>query len=63
MVISCMYLPKLMQELGSILGNMFQMETLTALHLLYAFKAMLNSYQCISYLGLFCITDHNYWMS
>ena len=62
-VISCMCWPKFNAKFGSIFGNMFQMGTLSVLHLLYANKTMLNIYQCVIYLGLFCITDPKYWIS
>ena len=49
-----------MQNLVAYFGNMFQMGAFTVLHLLYAFKTMLSSCHCGSYLSLLCITDHKY---
>ena len=39
------------------------MEKLAVLHLLNAYKTMIYICQCVSYLGLFFITDLKYWMS
>ena len=36
---------------------------LAVLHLLYAFKTMINNCHIVNCLGLFCITDLKYWMS
>ena len=45
------------------LDNMFQIGTLAFYICCMPLVLWQKSYQCVSYLGLFCITDHKYWMS
>ena len=63
MVISCMYWPKFNAKFGSFFGKLFQIVTLAIY--IYCMPLVLwqNIYQCVSYLGLFCITDCKYLMS